>query len=226
LIRINNLTQKRKDIVVLDNINFEVEKNTVYGIIGDKDSGKSTLMEAIAGCMQITDGQILIDGIDIYLNPMAAKRMVGYMPEKMPFYDRMTVEEYMSFIAEIKGVAYDDIPAAVSKALAATDLGAMRRTLIFRMSAKGKARLGIAQALLGNPLVLLLDGPTAGLSGDDAADTFKLIKKISHSKTVIIASRDLNVASICHKTVTLSFGKLGFDGISYESEQSIEEENK
>lgn len=206
MIQITNLIQKHKDSVILNNIDLQVQKNTALGIIGDKDSGKTTLMEVLAGAIDITDGTVKICGEDASMPTKAAN--VGYMPEKMAFYGNMTVIEYLTFIAEIKGIPYDSIQQSVKNALSATGLVAIRKNLISVLNAYGKARLGLAQAIVSNPDVLLLDCPTSGLCDEDAENLLKLIKALSQSRTLIITSRDTDIISICDETLKLSFGHL------------------
>ncbi len=211
MVHIKNLTQKHKDCIVLNDINLHVKKNTFYGIIGDKDSGKSTLMEVISGVLNPTDGSVEICGYDILKSPKEARSHIGYMPERPEFYDEMTVMEYLSFIAEIKGMSFVDAQKSVKGVLSTTDLTAIRDIIISKLNDNARARLGIASALLGSPDVLLLDGPTCGLSAEDAGEIFKLIKSVSQGKTLIIASRDIAISEFCHETVTLSFGQLNYN---------------
>lgn len=222
MIKIINLTQKRGDAVVLDNINLQIRENTSLGIIGDKNSGKTTLTEVLAGALDITDGTVEICGKDISLTAKAAN--LGYVPEHIAFYGNMTVIEYLTFIAEIKGVPYDSVQQSVKDALTATGLVAIRNNLTSVLNAYGRARLGLAQAILSNPDVLLLDCPASGLCGEDAENLLKLITTLSQSRTLFITSRDTDITSICDEILTLSSGKLEYNCQDDKKSSVIKEE--
>lgn len=211
LIQIKNLTQKHKDNIILNDISLHVEKNRSYGIIGDKDSGKSTLMEVLSGTLVPSDSSISIGGFDLMENPMEAKALIGYMPEKMSFYDDMTVLEYLTFIAQAKKINREEIKKAIYNSLSSTGLLSAKNIVIGRLNPNARARLGLAQAVLGKPEVLLLDGPTCGLSESDASEIFKLIKTLSQRRTLLICSRDIRIGSFCDEVATLSFGQLNYD---------------
>ena len=204
LINIQHLTQKRKEYTLLSDVNLNVEKNKILGIIGDEGTGKTTLMEVLAGILYPTEGRVTLGGYDVVRDAKKAKSLIGYMPESMAFYGGMTIIEYLSFIAEAKGLSFAEAQKSVKSALSATDLLSGRDIVICKLNQVGKARLGLAQALVANPQILLLDCPTRNLTEKECESILKLIKTLSHSRTVIITSQSSKIASICDETVTLS----------------------
>ncbi len=211
LIIINNLTQKHGNILRLDNISLTVPEKTIFGILCQDKAERMTLMDALAGIRNITDGEILICGHNIATDRQGAQLIMSYMPEDMPFYSNMTVIEYLSFIAEAKQMEYEQAQKSIKNSLVATNLLALKDALISKLSAVGKARLGITQAIISNPSVVLFDNPTYGLNKNESQEIFKLIKTLTRSKCVIITSEDPMVFSFCDSGATLSFGKLDTD---------------
>lgn len=211
LVQVKNLIQKHKDNVILNDISLCVEKNKLYGIIGDKDSGKSTLMEVLSGVLIPSCGSVKIGGFDIFEDPVQAKSLIGYMPEKMSFYDDMTVSEYLTFIAHAKKISRAETNSRIEYALSKTGISCAKNIVISRLNGNARARLGLAQAILNDPEVLLLDGPTCGLSESESAEIFKLVKTLSQKRTLVICSRDISISSFCDEVVTLSFGQLNYD---------------
>lgn len=219
MIEIANLTQKYKSAIVLDNVNISVKQGEILGIIGDKDSGKTTLMEIIAGVLSPSVGNIKIGEFDMVTDPLQAKRLIGYVPEKMDLYGEMTVLEYLSFVAEAKKIPYQSIQQAIKNALSATGLLVVRNAVISKLNKVARVRLALAQAVLQNPCVLLLDCPTLGLSDSECVEIYKLIKTLSQSRTTIITSRDIEVSDICDRTLTLSFGHIDYNYHTEETEE-------
>lgn len=207
MINIQHLTQKRKEYTVLNDVNLSVEKNKTLGIIGNEGTGKTTLIEVLTGILYPTEGCVTLGGYDVVRDAKKAKSLVGYMPERMAFYDDMTVIEYLSFVAEAKGLCYAEAQKSVKSMLSSTDLLSGRDIVICKLNQVGKARLGLAQALVANPQILLLDCPTRNLTEKESDGVLKLIKTLSHSRTVIITSRDPKIASLCDETFTLSSGQ-------------------
>lgn len=215
MINITRLTQKDGSRIVLDDITLTVPEKTVFGILCQDKAERTALMEALAGISVITDGDILICGHNITTDRLSAQLAMSYMPEAMPFYNNMTVIEYLSFIAEAKQIEYEQAQKNIKNILTATNLLVLKDALISKLSVTGKARLGIAQAIVSNPLVVLFNNPTKGLNKNETKEIFNLIKILSQSQSVIIASEDPQVFSFCNSGAIISQGKLDTDIKAY-----------
>lgn len=213
MIEVKDLSVKHRDAVILDNISFTAAKGEILGIVGDKDSGKSTLMEALAGALDASCGSIGICGYDMSAQPLMAKRRLGYMPEKMSIYGGMTVLEYLTFCAEARDVPYQRVQECVKNALTATGIVEARNILISRLNTLTVRKLALAQAVVSNPEVLLLDGINCGLDEDESNEICTLTKKLARSRATVITSRGLAISSICDRMLTLSFGHIDYNYI-------------
>lgn len=211
MIKVTDLTLKHKDAIILDGISFTVGKGEILGIVGDKDSGKSTLMEIISGALDASSGSVEICGYDISSEPMQAKRRIGYMPERMSFYESMTVLEYLTFCAEARDVPYQRVQECVKDALTSTGLVAARSVIISRLNTLARCKLGLAQAVVSNPEVLLLDGINCGLTESESEEICALTQKLARSRATLITSRGLAIGNICDKMLTLSFGHIDYN---------------
>ncbi len=211
MINITHLTQKKGDRILLDDISLTVPEKTVFGILCQENSERTSLMEALAGISAITNGEVSVCGHNITANRLSAQLLMGYMPEDMPFYKNMTVIEYLSFIAEAKKLDFERAQKNIKAVLTSTNLLALKDALISKLSAAGKARLGIAQAIISNPSVVLFDNPTYGLNKNESQEIFKLIQTLTRSRCVIIASEDPQVFSFCDSGAILFRGKLDAD---------------
>lgn len=183
----------------------------MLGIFCDDPSESSALMEAIAGVRNFADGTITVCGYDIEKDKEKAQLSIGYMPEDMPFYTDMTVMEYLSFITEAKQLSYEKAQNNIKNTLSRTRLLGIRNAQISKLNAEGKARLGIAQATVSSPSVLLLNNPTKNLGKKEKDEIFKLIKAVSKSRTVIIVSDDPDIFLICDTVASLTLGQLDFN---------------
>ena len=209
LIEVRNLTKKYGENVAVSNLSFTIAPGKIYGFLGPNGAGKSTTMNIIAGTLAATEGTVLINGHDIYEDPIAAKRCIGYLPEMPPLYNDMTPYEYLSFVAEAKGVEYDKIIKRVKEVMELTQLLDVRNKLIRNLSKGYKQRVGIAQAMLGNPDIIILDEPTVGLDPYQIIEIRELIKELGKTKTVILSSHILaEVAEVCNHIMIISGGKL------------------
>lgn len=208
MINITDLTYRRDNSVVLDSINMTVEKNTVCGVIGDDRKGLCALADICAGAVIATQGQVSVCGFDIQKNRLSAAARIGYMPEGMSYYENMSVIDYLSFVAEAKDLPFTEAQQSIKSALAATDLYDARNLRIAQLNNIGKIRVGLCQAILSNPEVLILGCSTKNLADDKAGDVFKLIKRLSRSRAVLITSDDDRVRDICSSIVRLSEGKI------------------
>jgi len=209
MIEINHLVKKYGDHYAVKDLSFRVEKGKIYGFLGPNGAGKSTTMNIITGYLAPTSGEVKIDGIDIMKEPEAAKKKIGYLPEIPPVYTDMTVREYMEFAAQLKKIAPKDRKAAVQEAMQMTGIMEVEKRLIANLSKGFKQRVGLAQAILGNPQVIILDEPTVGLDPKQIIEIRELIRKLKEKHTVILSSHILSeVSAVCDQILILSKGQL------------------
>ncbi len=211
MINITNLSQKNNGHILLDNINLTVPSKTVFGIFCQAKAERSALMEALSGASAITDGEISICGHNITSERLNAQSLIGYMPEGMSFYKNMTVVEFLSFITDAKGLDFEQAQTNIKNALTATGLLAVKDAIISKLRPAGKARLGIAQAIVSDPSVLLFNNPTRDLNKNEVQEIFKLINTLSRSKSAIITSDDPQMFSFCDSVAVITDGKLDTD---------------
>ncbi|MBR1649726.1 MAG: ATP-binding cassette domain-containing protein [Lachnospiraceae bacterium] len=213
MIEVKNLTKKYGNHTAVDGLSFRIEKGRIYGFLGPNGAGKSTTMNIITGYVAASDGDVLIDGVDILKEPEKAKAMIGYLPELPPLYADMTVKEYLDFVAELKKVESSSRKEAVEKVMEQTNITDMSRRLIRNLSKGYKQRVGMAQAILGNPEVLIFDEPSVGLDPRQIIEVRDLIKELGKEHTVILSSHILSeVSAVCDHILILSGGKLVADG--------------
>ncbi len=213
MIEIKNLTKKYGDKVAVDNVSFSVKEGEILGFLGPNGAGKSTTMNILTGYLSATDGQAKIAGYDILENPTEAKKKIGYLPEQPPLYMDMTVDEYLSFMYDLKkvkvGASKRNHITAICDLVKISDV---RKRMIKNLSKGYKQRVGIAQALLGNPEVLILDEPTVGLDPKQIIEIRTLIKNLSQSHTVILSSHILpEIQAVCDRVIVINKGKLVAD---------------
>jgi len=209
LIEVKNLVKKYGDHTAVNDISFTVEKGKIYGFLGPNGAGKSTTMNIITGYISATSGQALIDGHDIFDEPREAKKLIGYLPEQPPLYPDMTVYEYLKFVAELKEVPKDQQYKHIGYAMKKTGIVEMSQRLIKHLSKGYKQRVGLAQALIGNPPVIILDEPTVGLDPMQIIEIRDLIKSLRNKHTVILSSHILSeVSAVCDHVLIVSKGKL------------------
>ncbi|HWA10701.1 MAG TPA: ATP-binding cassette domain-containing protein [Opitutaceae bacterium] len=197
----------------VDGISFAVNRGDILGFLGPNGAGKSTTMKMITGFLRPDAGQALVDGIDVTVDPVAVKRKIGYLPESAPAYPEMTVEEFLAFIAEVRGFrAADARRAQVDRAVALTHLGPVRKQTIETLSKGYKQRVGFAQALLHDPPALVLDEPTDGLDPNQKNEVRTLIKSMAAHKAVILSTHILEeVDAICTRVIIISRGRVVAD---------------
>ena len=209
MIEVRNLTKHYGDHVAVDNLTFTVTKGKIYGLLGPNGAGKSTTMNMIAGCLSTTSGEISIGGYDILKHPQKAKRLIGYLPEIPPLYTDMTPYEYLMFVAGAKGVRTEKAERQVEQAMKLTYLTDVQDRLIANLSKGYRQRVGIAQAMLGNPEVIILDEPTVGLDPKQIIEIRDLIRRLGEVKTVIVSSHILaEIQAVCDHVMIISHGKL------------------
>ena len=209
MIEVKHLTKKYGSGVAVSDLSFKVESGKIYGFLGPNGAGKSTTMNIIAGCLAPTEGQVLIGGYDICEEPDEAKRLIGYLPEQPPLYPDMTPEEYLTFVGRAMGLRGADLHEELDYVMDASCIGGMRSRLIKNLSKGYKQRVGIAQAMLGSPEIIILDEPTVGLDPRQIIYIRSLIKKLGERHTVILSSHILSeISAVCDYVMIISHGKL------------------
>ena len=213
MIEVKNLTKKYGNHIAVDNLSFKVESGCIYGFLGPNGAGKSTTMNIITGYLAATDGTVTIGGYNIQTEPEKAKAKVGYLPEMPPLYAEMTVKEYLDFVAELKNVPKSEREKQVQKVMEETHITDMSGRLIRNLSKGYKQRVGMAQAILGDPEVLIFDEPSVGLDPKQIIEVRDLIRKLGEKHTVILSSHILSeVSAVCDHIMIISKGKLVADG--------------
>lgn len=209
MIEVKDLTKRYGKNVAVDHLNFRVKKGQIYGFLGPNGAGKTTTMNMLTGYLAASEGKILIDGHDISEEPMEARRCIGYLPEIPPLYLNMTPLEYLEFAAELKGLPKEQQDDAVRKVMEQTQIWDMQDRLIRNLSKGYRQRVGLAQALLGDPKVLILDEPMVGLDPKQIIEIRELIRSLGKKHTVILSSHILSeITSICDHVMIISHGKL------------------
>ena len=209
MLEVKHLNKRYGDHLAVSDLTFTVEKGQIYGFLGPNGAGKSTTMNIITGCLAATSGEAVIDGHDIFEDPVAAKKCIGYLPELPPLYPDMTPYEYLTFVAKAKGISKAKIKEQVEKAASKTGLLDVQDRLIKHLSKGYKQRVGIAQALLGDPQLIILDEPTVGLDPKQIIEIRNLILSLKGEHTVILSSHILSeIQAVCDSILIISHGKM------------------
>lgn len=209
MIQVNNLTKKYGEHTAIENISFTAKIGHIYGLLGPNGAGKSTTMNIITGCLSSTEGDVLINGFDIFQSPEKAKKYIGYLPEHPPLYPDMTVIEYLTFVAKAKGIPPSDVSSCVNDVIKSVKCSDVSSRLIRNLSKGYKQRIGIAQALLGDPEIIILDEPMVGLDPLQITEMRELILSLKKSHTIILSSHILSeISAICDRIMIISQGKL------------------
>ena len=209
MIEVRNLVKKYDNHTAVDHLNFVVEKGKIYGFLGPNGAGKSTIMNMITGYIASTEGEVLIDGHNILSEPEEAKKKIGYLPEMPPLYQDMSVTEYLRFVAELKSIPKEKREQNIKEVMSTTRLHDVKNRLIRNLSKGYKQRVGLAQALLGYPEVIILDEPTVGLDPKQIIEIRDLIKSLGKKHTVILSSHILSeVSAVCDYVLIIDHGKL------------------
>ncbi|MGZ3690537.1 MAG: ABC transporter ATP-binding protein [Pseudobdellovibrio sp.] len=223
MIEVSHLSKNYGERQAISDLNFTIEKGDVVGFLGPNGAGKSTTMKIITGFMAPTSGEARVCGYDVFLNPIEVKKRIGYLPETPPLYLDMLVEDYLRFVAELKTVPTDKLKAHVDMALEKAQLTDVRRRLIKNLSKGFKQRVGIAQALVSDPEVLVLDEPTVGLDPKQVSEIRDLIRELKGEHTVILSTHILpEVQASCDKVIIIHEGKI----VAQESIEDISKMNK
>ena len=209
MIQVENITKRYGSFTAVENINFEIEEGEIVGFLGPNGAGKSTTMNMITGFIEPTSGRIIVDGYDISKKPRKAKRQIGYMPEGVPLYSDLTVKEFVTYMAELKGVPRKEKKEKVKKAIEETGLTDVQNKLTKNLSRGYKQRVSMAGALVSNPKVIILDEPTVGLDPKQVTEIRALIKELGKEHTVILSSHILSeVSQICNRVIIINKGKI------------------
>ena len=209
MIEVSNLVKKYGDHTAVDHLSFQIEKGKIYGFLGPNGAGKSTTMNMITGYIASTEGKVMIDGHDILEEPEAAKKCIGYLPEMPPLYFDMTVLEYMKFAADLKKIPRNQKDKQIKEVMDMVKITDMKDRLIKNLSKGYRQRVGLAQAILGYPEVIILDEPTVGLDPKQIIEIRDLIKSLKKKHTVILSSHILSeVRAVCDYVLIISHGKL------------------
>ncbi|MBQ9392224.1 MAG: ATP-binding cassette domain-containing protein [Lachnospiraceae bacterium] len=209
MIEIRNLTKKYGDHIAVDDISLDIKPGKVYGFLGPNGAGKSTTMNIITGYLAPTSGEVKIDGHDIYKEPEEAKACIGYLPEIPPLYVDMKVEEYLEFVCELKKVGKDNIKKEVERVINLTRINDVSHRIINNLSKGYRQRVGMAQAIIGSPKIIILDEPTVGLDPNQIKEVRDLIKSLAGDHTVILSSHILSeISETCSHVFIINKGKI------------------
>ncbi|OKZ60804.1 MAG: hypothetical protein BHV96_01120 [Clostridium sp. CAG:354_28_25] len=209
MITVKNVTKKYGKFKAVDNISFEINDGEIIGLLGPNGAGKSTTMNILTGFIEPTEGEVIINGYNISKKPKKAKKCIGYMPEGVPLYKDMTVKEFVTYMAELKGVKKEQIKESVDQAIQDTWLQNVRKVLIRNLSKGYKQRVSMAGALVGNPEIIILDEPTVGLDPKQIIEIRNLIKKLGKNHTLIISSHILSeISQICERVIIINKGQI------------------
>ena len=209
MITVEHLTKYYGSHLAVDDISFEITQGHVYGFLGPNGAGKSTTMNIITGCLSATQGRVLIDGHDIFEEPDEAKKCIGYLPEQPPLYMNESAQDYLRFVGEAKGLRGAELSTQLREVIEKTGIDHVKHRRIGALSKGYKQRVGIAQALLGNPKVIILDEPTVGLDPIQIIEIRELIMELGKTHTVIFSSHILSeVQAICDQILMIAKGKL------------------
>ena len=209
MIEVKNLVKKYGNHTAVDHLNFTIEEGHVYGFLGPNGAGKSTTMNIMTGYLGATEGEVLINGHDILKEPEEAKKQIGYLPELPPLYMEMTVREYLEFVAELKGIAKNKREESINEVEKMVKIWEVENRLIRNLSKGYRQRVGLAQAVLGFPKIIILDEPSVGLDPKQIIEIRELIRQLSKKHTVILSSHILAVVrEVCDYILIISKGKL------------------
>ena len=209
MIEVKNLTKRYGDLVAVSNISFTAAKGQILGFLGPNGAGKTTTMRIITGFMPATSGTVTVAGFDIFEQSYECRRRIGYLPESPPLYNDMTVLSYLRFVGRIRGVAKADLNDAVERVVKACGLSDVPHRVIGHLSKGYRQRVGLAQAIIHNPDVLVLDEPTIGLDPRQIIEIRSLIKELAPNRTVILSTHILpEVSQLCDKVVIINQGRI------------------
>lgn len=220
MIKVEHLTKYYGDFLAVKDLSFEIEKGHVYGFLGPNGAGKTTTMNIMTGCLSTTSGHVFIDGYDIFEEPDQAKRRIGYLPEHPPLYMNETPLEYLRFVGEAKGIKGAELSQQIEHVVEVVRIDNVKERRIADLSKGYKQRVGIAQALLGSPEVIILDEPTVGLDPIQIIEIRDLIQSLGKTHTVILSSHILSEMQVmCEKIMIISHGQL----VAFDTPEKLEQ---
>jgi ABC-2 type transport system ATP-binding protein len=209
VIEVQHLTKRYGRVTAVDDVSFRVERGEILGFLGPNGAGKTTTMRILTGYMPATEGKAIVAGFDVFDQPIEAKRRTGYLPETPPLYPDMTVVEYLGFVAKIKGVPSGERTTRIKQVMERTRIADMANRQCAKLSKGYRQRVGLAQAILHNPDVLILDEPTAGLDPKQIIETRELIKELAGDHTIILSTHILpEVSQTCQRVVIINKGRV------------------
>ncbi len=209
MIKVQNLSRYYNDFLAVDDVSFEIGEGEIVGLLGHNGAGKTTIMKMLTTLLEPSSGVITIDNIDISKDPLAVKKLLGFLPENCPTYQELTVIEYLSFMGELKGLKDKQLDQSLKEVIKKTSIEKHILSPINTLSKGFRQRVGLAQAILGNPKILILDEPTNGLDPEQIHETRKLIKELSKTTTIILSTHILQeVEAVCNRVLIMSNGKL------------------
>ncbi|MBQ3954271.1 MAG: ATP-binding cassette domain-containing protein [Clostridia bacterium] len=209
MIEVKNLVKRYGDFTAVRGVSFSVRDGVICGFLGPNGAGKSTTMNIIAGTLAATEGEVVVNGYDVYEDPIGAKSSIGYLPEQPPLYPDMTAGEYLAFVGEARGLSGDKLWEAVDRAVERTGLGEYADRMIRNLSKGYRQRVGIAQAILTDPEIIILDEPTVGLDPRQIIEIRSLIRELGRDHTVILSSHILGeIAEVCDEVIIIAHGEI------------------
>ena len=219
MIQVSHLTKYYGDFPAVNDLSFQLPDGHVYGFLGPNGAGKSTTMNIMTGCLSPTEGTVKIGGFDILEQPQQAKKLIGYLPEQPPLYPNETPQEYLTFVGEAKGLRGQALQDDIDRVVSGTGIEQVRHRLIGALSKGYRQRVGIAQALLGSPQVIILDEPTVGLDPIQIIEIRDFIQELGKTHTVILSSHILSeVQAVCEQVLIISKGKL----VAFDAPENLE----
>lgn len=227
MIQVENVSKRYGHSVALDNVSFTINEGEILGFLGPNGAGKSTTMNIITGYISATDGTVKVDGVDILENPNEVKKKIGYLPELPPLYQDMTVEEYLKFVSRIKKVERTNEEKHIKKVMDIVKITDVKNRLIKNLSKGYRQRVGLAQAIIGDPEVLVLDEPTVGLDPKQIIEIRNLIRELGKKHTIILSSHILSeVSAVCDRVIIIDKGHIVASGTPDELSSKLSYSNR
>ena len=223
IVKVEHLSHRYSVQWAIRDINFEITENGIYGLLGSNGAGKSTTMNIMCGVLKQTEGEVFIKGVSMRENPVEAKRYIGFLPQKPPLYNDLTVEEFLAFTANIRRIPTGEVAEAIKVVMGRCGLSHFRKRLVRNLSGGYQQRLGIAQAIIHNPAFVVLDEPTNGLDPNQIVEIRHLIKEIAEERTVILSTHILSeVQATCSSIKMIEHGRVVFSGSTEDFDNYIE----
>ena len=212
MISVRNLTRKYGAFTAVNSVSFDIERGQIVGLLGHNGAGKTTTLQMLTGFLEPTEGSVHIDGVDLAEDLLSVQKKIGYLSEQSPLYPEMTIQEYLHYVAQMRGISEENAASAVKEAIRATDLGVKAKNLISTLSRGYKQRVGVAQAIIDKPEILILDEPTNGLDPTQIIAMRSLIKNLAKTSTVIVSTHILQeVEAICDRAIIILNGRIAVD---------------